>query len=497
MTSGSGFRIISGYDVPPFPPPGEGLGIACDIGTTTVVMELIGPAGVIARESFLNSQRRWGADVISRIRAAGLGRAEELRSLICSDLAAGIGRLLASADSRGPADSANAIGLDPEISAFTVAGNTAMCHFLLGLPSEGLGVAPFTPALTVYPEMKLCELLASDMQSLPSHLSSCLVRIVPGIGAFVGGDIVSGLAALGFGAQGGLTPCPQQGAPDGAEFCGPTGAGVSAAGRSIAGVRQSSGPELFLDLGTNAEMVLAVDGTFFCASAAAGPAFEGGSVSCGTGSVPGAVASVRLEGSRFAYEVIDGGPSAVASARPAAAGSADSGLAGTVPAPTGLCGSGLLDFLACALEAGLVNADGSLAPVCAESGILLAPGSRIRLTAEDVRELQLAKAAIRAGLGTLLEVAGVAENDVANVHLAGGFGLYLNEESALAVGLLPRAFRGRIHRAGNTSLAGAARWLSDVSLERRFGAILQASRTVQLADESAFGRRFIDAMEFS
>ena len=481
MTSGSGFRIISGYDVPPFPPSGAGLGIACDIGTTTVVMELIGPDGVIARESFLNSQRRWGADVISRIRAAGLGRAEELRSLICSDLSAGIGRLLASAGS-----------CKPEISGFTIAGNTAMCHFLLGLPSEGLGVAPFTPAMTVYPEMKLCELLAGDMPFLPANLSSCPVRIVPGISAFVGGDIVAGLAALGFGSQGGAQLCPPYVEPAGAESGRPTGAGVSAVG-----VRQNSGPELFLDLGTNAEMVLAVDGIFFCASAAAGPAFEGGSVSCGTGSIPGAVASVRREGSRFAYELIDGGTSAGVSALPAAAGSTGSGSADKMPVPTGLCGSGLLDFLACALETGLVNADGSLAPVCAESGILLAPGSRIRLTAEDVRELQLAKAAIRAGLGTLLEVAGVAEKDVSKVYLAGGFGLYLNEESALAVGLLPRAFRGRIRRAGNTSLAGAARWLSDASLRSRFDAILQASRTVQLADESAFGRRFIDAMEFS
>jgi uncharacterized 2Fe-2S/4Fe-4S cluster protein (DUF4445 family) len=462
----SGFRIVSGYDVPPFPPPSGEFGIACDIGTTTVVMELVGPMGVIARESFLNSQRRWGADVISRIRAAGLGRSGELRSLICGDLASGLDRLFSAA----AVHASDAFSDVAAFTACTVAGNTAMCHFLLGLPSEGLGVAPFTPAMTVYPELALGELLGEELSSVSvprrfsANLSACPVRIVPGVSAFIGGDIVAGLAALGFGA-----PAP---------------AGSNAAG--------SGGPELFLDLGTNAEMALAVGGTFFCASAAAGPAFEGGSISCGTGSVPGAVASVRREGSRFAYDLIggDGGDSGIAE-------SGDSGSSRASAGPTGLCGSGLLDFLACALEAGLVSADGAIAPVCAESGILLSPGSRIALTAGDVRELQLAKAAIRAGLGTLLEVAGVAEKDVVKVHLAGGFGLYLNEESALAVGLLPRAFRGRIHRAGNTSLAGAARWLSDPSLKSRFNAILNSSRPVQLADEPAFGRRFIDSMEFS
>jgi uncharacterized 2Fe-2S/4Fe-4S cluster protein (DUF4445 family) len=178
-------------------------------------------------------------------------------------------------------------------------------------------------------------------------------------------------------------------------------------------------------------MVLSSAGSFFCASAAAGPAFEGQSISCGAACVSGAVSSVYLDGSRFGYITI---------------GDAK---------PVGLCGSAVVDLVALGLEIGLIRKDGSLSPVCESSGIVLDPGLDIRLLAKDVREIQVARAAIRAGISLLLESAGLRENDVARVHLAGGFGYYLSERSALVSGLLPRAFAGKISGAGNTSLAGA------------------------------------------
>jgi uncharacterized 2Fe-2S/4Fe-4S cluster protein (DUF4445 family) len=428
--------IVSGYDVPPFPALKAGWGVAIDIGTTTVVMELVGTEGTIAREAFLNGQSRFGSDVLSRVRAASLGRVADLKTAIVSGIVAGFSRLLARSGLRAS-----------DISLVTVAGNTAMCHFLLGLPSEGLGVAPFTPATLRYPDTTLGVLTACFPAAGDFASSSCPVRILPGLGAFIGGDVVGGLAASGI-----------DGACDGERN------------------NARDGAEIFIDIGTNAEMALVFDGAVSCASAAAGPAFEGGSISCGTGGVEGAVDSVRLEGNRFAYTVIGAVPSG---------------------ASHGLCGSGIIDFLACALEAGLVKPDGSLAPVCAERGVLLEPGGKIALSASDVRNLQLAKAAIRAGLAVLLESAGVRERDVRRVHLAGGFGLHLREESAFAVGLLPVAFGGKVIRRGNTSLAGALRALSDPSFGIDLDSVLSRGKIIQLADSPSFSRLFIDSLEFS
>lgn len=437
----TGGPIVSTYDVPPFPRLARGWGVAIDVGTTTVVMELVGPDGPVAREAFLNGQRRFGSDVLSRVRAASLGRAADLRSSIAAGIAGGLTRLLSLA------------GLSVgDVSLITVAGNTAMCHFLLGLPSEGLGVAPFTPATLRYPDTTLGALMTGALpDGVPAGQpaggvfasSACPVRVLPGLGAFIGGDVIGGLVASG------------------------------ADGRS--------GCELFIDIGTNAEMALVRPGAILWASAAAGPAFEGGSISCGTGCVEGAVDSVRLEGGRFAYTVIGGGARAPRASH----------------GPRGLCGSGILDFLACAIDSGLVREDGSLAPVCAESGVLLEPGGTVALSAADVRNLQLAKAAIAAALGSLLESAGVGALDVARVHLAGGFGLRLREESAFAVGLLPSAFAGRVVRRGNASLAGAARALSDPDFYRLADSSLRFGSIVQLADFPSFGRRFIDSMGFS
>jgi uncharacterized 2Fe-2S/4Fe-4S cluster protein (DUF4445 family) len=268
------------------------------------------------------------------------------------------------------------------------------------------------------------------------------VRFAPALGAFIGGDIVAGLYALNFGGVAGSAP------------------------------RVPSRCELLVDLGTNAEMVLVHDGTFYTASAAAGPAFEGGHISCGTGYVPGAVTSVRLEGGRFAWDLAPGGDLA------------------------GMCGSGLLDFVACAREAGLINRDGSIAAACAESGILLDRAGRVRLRAADVREFQLAKAAIRAGLELLLAEAGVSESTITAVHLAGGFGQYLRESSAIATGLIPSSFAGRTRAAGNTSLAGALVMLYSGPTAPDFGGILGHAVQVSLADLPGFNRHFIDAMEF-
>jgi len=165
--------------------------------------------------------------------------------------------------------------------------------------------------------------------------------------------------------------------------------------------------------------------------------------------------------------------------------------------PHGICGSGLIDFLACALETGVVKADGSLAPACADRGVLLEPSGRLALSAADVRNLQLAKAAVAAGIGALMERSGVSARDVARVHLAGGFGLALREESAFAIGLLPSAFASRVVRHGNASLAGAARSLCDPGFDALLSDSIDAGTVLQLADSPTFGRLFLDSMALS
>ncbi|WP_342771942.1 ASKHA domain-containing protein [Methanoculleus sp. UBA300] len=408
--------------------------VAVDVGTTTIVTELLdrGARKPITSDSFVNPQRKWGADVLSRIEALsraggeGVDAAFSMKAALAADLEKSFCRLLQKIDVA-----------EGGIVKIGIAANTAMTHILIGLDARGLGVSPFVPAALSFPDLPARALFPG----LPSeYAEDCAVTFVPCLSAFIGGDIVAGLAAAGLD-------------PDGP-------------------------PSLFLDLGTNAEMVLASGGRFLCASAAAGPAFEGGRISCGVAAVPESVAEVRLDGSRFAWK---------------RAGSFPAGA--ELPPPPGLCGSGLVDFLACALDAGLVRPDGSLAPACA-GGVLLGGGSALSLSSGDVRELQLARAAVRAGIGILLEEAGLSAADLERVYLAGGFGTFLKEESALRVSLIPRECRGRIIPAGNASLSGARLAAIGDNPADRFNAILEKSVPVPLGGNERFNALFIDFLEF-
>lgn len=430
------FSGSTACDLPGSPCPErqeKGYGIAVDLGTTTIALALIHPgtgenAGTV---SLMNSQRKLGADVLSRIEAACAGAAADLQAAAIRDLDSGIDRLIRKT------------GIRPSsIRQMVVAANTVMCHLLLGLPACGLGRSPFVPHSLRFEPVSFSSLAAgvSAPPALAHGTARFPVSVLPCADAFVGSDVIAGIAACG--------------APE-----GPL-------------------PAVYIDLGTNAEIVLLDGKRVWCASAAAGPAFEGAHVSCGCGSLPGAVSAVSLNGSRFAYERI-----------PDPRGNPEQ-------APPGICGTGLLDFLACALDAGLVRPDGSLARVCEQSGIILDPELPFRLTGADVRELQLAVAAVRAGLAVLLEKAGITASEVARVYLAGGFGFYLSGRSAVRTGLLDRAFEGKIVTPGNASLGGAVRSLCDDSLAGRIHAILDVCESVPLAAESGFNRYFIDSMEF-
>ncbi len=428
------YRIVQGYRVPlpktDYKGPSESpLGVAVDIGTTTIAMELVDrvTGAVLSAVSFLNSQRRWGSDVLSRIRAANDGSGDSLGLAIRRDLLKGITQLVQAASVDG-----SRIGL------VVIAGNTVMIHLFLGLSCAGLGQHPFAPEQTDFAEVSFYDLVDTDLSVyLPS--SDCRVVCLPALSAFIGGDVIGGVAVCGSSPS------------------------------------YESEDRLFIDLGTNAEMILSTGGRYYCASAAAGPAFEGGKISCGTGCIPGAVSSVRLDGTRFEYESVPGGE------------------AGRL---AGICGSGILDFTSAALQSGLIRRDGSLAPVCAEDGIRLDGAGQIRLTQQDVREIQLAKAAVRAGILVLLETAGLSEEAVSAITLAGGFGLYLREESALETGLLPAGFSGKCFAAGNTALAAAAACLLDEKFINRCHEVIGRAETVGLAGRAEFENIFISMINF-
>ncbi len=438
-------RAVSAYRIPadrartsvPREISASPLAVAIDVGTTTVAFELLdaGTGEVLARESRLNGQRVFGADVVSRVTASLSGNGAELRRLVLRDALEGISSLLSVSASRGA-----------DVGSVTVAANTVMTHLFLGLPVEGFARAPFTPSATRFPSVPFGEVFAPVLEGAeaavviaPGVDRAIPVRFVPCVSAFVGGDVVAGLAALDSGT-GGST-------------------------------------ELFIDLGTNAEMALSSGGRIWCASAAAGPAFEGGSISSGTGSVEGAVSAVRVEGNRFAWDLVGDAPQGDAPLR-------------------GICGTGLVDFVACALSLSLVDPSGALSPVCSGSGVFLDPAGTVRLLASDVRELQLAKAAVRAGIEILLRTAGLRARDVSRVWVAGGFGFYLRERSALAIGLFPSEFAGKTVSVGNASLAGASLFARDPSLEARFDAILSSCERVSLADHPDFQDLFLDSMGF-
>ncbi|ULQ59022.1 ASKHA domain-containing protein [Brucepastera parasyntrophica] len=278
-------------------------GIAIDIGTTTISMQLLAVPGgiVLAGNSYLNSQRYFGADVISRLKASSEGKETRLGEMLRSDILRGIEKILDDAEI-----------LPYRIVRIVIAANTVMDHFLLGLPVARLGTAPFTPYRLEFPAGRFDEIFKSGERDSP--LNAVPVQLMPCISTFIGGDIVSGLAALN--------------------------------------ITEMEGPVLFADIGTNAEMVLSYRGVLLCCSAAAGPAFEGG-LSCGTGTVPGAVYSVSLENDRFVYEYFEND--------------------GKISGPQGLCGSGVIDFVAESVRAGLIDGYGIPAPVLTDRGYCSIP----------------------------------------------------------------------------------------------------------------------------
>jgi len=375
-------------------------GLALDIGTTTVVGALVNlnSGAVVAVQSALNGQASFGADVISRISYAvqetsGLALLHDAITETVSDLIE-----VLAADS----------GISREdIYEVVVVGNATMMHLLLEIDPRAIGVEPFIPAVQEPVTMTAQEI------GVRVHPEARLT-MVPHLGAYVGGDIVAGVLATNL-------------------------------------VRNRDDKQrLFIDVGTNGEIVLGSSKRALATSAAAGPAFEGAQITCGMRACEGAIEGVRIDDDVRLRMV------------------------GGDVRPIGICGSGLIDAVAELLKCGLLDAKGRLAFPDAARGrlpdtlvnrlvvkdgllsfLLSSPADGIVLTQADIRALQFAKAAIASGTGMLMAKMGIRANDLQETLLAGAFGSYINPASARTIGLVPWMPLDRIVAVGNAAGEGA------------------------------------------
>lgn len=370
--------------------------IAVDLGTTTIAMQLVSMVSGEAVDTYCehNPQRSYGADVLSRVQASCAGHREELQRLVCEALLRGLRRFLSCLAMR-----CEEIGT---LRGICIAGNTTMEHLLLGYDVQSLGRSPFTPVEIGVQETTLASLFAclnpnaseTDRKIWEDKVLRCLpVYLTPGISAFVGGDVAAGLYAM----------------------------------RMLPGFGDTGGVRFLVDLGTNGEMAI-TDGKHMLATAtAAGPAFEGGGENALIGTD-----RVALTASFLKRGILD-----------------ETGLLAEPYFSEGVPVEPIRSHIAAGAAGSRMTAGQVLSGANMESG----QGTSCRMKKEDIRALQMAKAAIRAGIEILWQEMGRPRVDM--VYLAGGFGYQLDVEAAFAIGLLPVRLRGRVQAVGNTSLAGA------------------------------------------
>jgi uncharacterized 2Fe-2S/4Fe-4S cluster protein (DUF4445 family) len=418
----------------------ELLGMAFDIGTTTIAGYLINlsTGSEIARVSALNPQTKYGADVISRINLAsetpdGL---EKLHAEVINEINNLIDKALSGTDFKRE-----------DIYAVTIVGNTTMQHLFLKVQPKHLALAPYVPVFS--------EPMVVDAAELGININpNGKVFTLPNIAGFVGADTVGAALACEMDKYDDL--------------------------------------RLLIDIGTNGEMVLGTKERLFACSTAAGPAFEGAHIACGMRGATGAIDHAKIDG-EIKYTVIGG------------------------VEPVGICGSGLLDIVAELLKVGVVDKKGRILKPEELSGEGEIYKDRIReingirafiieentptgqpvyINQKDIRELQLAKGAIAAGIEILLNTFGAKVKDIKEVFLAGAFGNYLKPESACKIGLIPPELEGRIKPVGNAAGTGAKLALVSEKEYERALALSRKIHYIELSAVSEFSRIFAKKIEF-
>ena len=417
-------------------------GLVFDIGTSTVVGKLINMLNgtEVAVASGLNSQYKYGSDVISRLNyimenPKGLSR---LHNLILRDLNRITRSLLKTA--RVTPD---------EIFVAVAAGNSTMQHIMLGLDPSGIAQAPFAPILT--------DGLVVEARDVGLELhSEALCYTMPIKSGYIGGDLVSVILASGAAEQ------------DGEIILG-------------------------LDLGTNGEILLGNRNRLMTCSAAAGPALEGARISSGMIASAGAIEGVTLENGRLQYNII-----------------------GNI-SPRGICGSGLVELVAVLMNTGVISPTGLIQRSRRKTARELNPrvtrwrgvkrfliasaeesedGKPIYLTQRDVREVQLAKAAIAAGIQTLMNEMGVGVSDISRVYFAGALGNYVKPERAMDIGLIPRFPLDRVASLGNAASTGAIMVLLNEDYWQMANELANSIEHIELSSRLDFNQYFVDNMDF-
>ncbi|MDR0598407.1 MAG: ASKHA domain-containing protein [Treponema sp.] len=400
------------------PAPVYGMGV--DIGTTTIVVALLDllTGQILDRVSMINKQREFGADVISRMQRASKGELPQLSGRVRKQISEGIAELCEK----------NAVR-PRDVCKVAIAGNTTMMHLLMGFSCATLGQYPFTPVTLDFVSCAYPELFEGDL--------SCEVTTLPGISTYVGADITAGIF--------------------------------------FTEMHRSAEPTLLMDIGTNGEMALMVSGKLLCTATAAGPAFEGGNIQWGTGSIPGAISQVAWRDGKFEIKTIGN------------------------QTPAGICGSGVVDAVYEGLRSGFIEGSGKFNTTVPESGIFLAKttdGQDINFCQKDVRELQLAKSAIRSGLDALIRHADLSYDEVKTLYIAGGFGYNLNFNSGVGIGLIPKELHSKIRLIGNSSLGGAVRYLLDRQSEETINTIIGMAGEYSLPEDAYFNEMFVENITF-
>ena len=429
------------------------LGVAIDIGTTTVVARLINleTGRRIGVASGVNAQRVYGADVISRIKYCSTNGHEKLTKLIRVQIKELIRQMLTeivglkSSEGLLEENSLNENESIAKIENIVIAGNTIMQHLAAGYSPVSMGSVPFDTISLFGKTTPVWE----ELLELPIS-PDAEMYYTPAIAAYVGGDVTAGVLAF------------------------ETAFNFSPGGDKV------KNTVLFLDIGTNGEIVLKHENKYYCCATAAGPAFEGAEIEMGTAAVNGAISHAAWNEERGELELTVIGEAA----------------------PIGICGSGLLDILAFLVEKNFVDETGRLEPE--QDGLWSGAGNKDRfyitksvyITPEDVRKLQLAKAAIAAGIQTLLSYVNITEEQVDALILAGGFGNFLDKKSAARIGLIPPSLLPVTHALGNTSLDGATIALCNEHAREKLEDIRNRMEYVELSTSRLFNDQFIEQMMF-
>jgi len=387
--------------------PQTGFGVAVDVGTTTLVAQLmdLSSGKVMAVATSINPQGKFGADLISRIQACINGHASEMTRLIRQTIGNMIEQLLRQHK--------------VELKRICMVGNTAMQLIFNNSDLSPLATFPFDTNNLGQKEFSVSEL------NWKFNVTEKII-FYPSIGSFVGSDILAGIVATNLHNK--------------ENYCA------------------------LIDLGTNGEIVLGNKHQIVCASTAAGPAFEGTNISIGMRAVTGAISSVFSQENTLKFNVI---------------GNAK---------PKGICGSALIDAIACFRESGLIGVFGEINS--GENKIALT--TDLNLTQSDINEFQLAKAAIAAGLEILCKSLSVELKDIRELYIAGGFGNYINIRHLIQTGMIELP-EERIHKMGNTALTGAKIFLF---ADNQINEILSKTSHIHLERDAEFQNIYVEKMLF-